>query len=113
MTCGSGCHGGIVTSYNLVPGEVFTETEWMTPGFDQGINWSTMTTPHQICTKVRQRLVTSAQLQEHFFEDARIAWAVHSGRVPFGNTLPTAPPHDYFMWKNTVYWWILAGAPCP
>jgi hypothetical protein len=110
LRCGSGCHQGIIYA---VPGETFSETEWMTPGFDQGINFSQLTA-QQICNKVVSRLPTAADQRTHFFEDARIAWAVHSGVLPLNHgTLPTAPPNDFHAFKNMINWWIDSGAPCP
>jgi hypothetical protein len=105
----SNCHGGIKFA---VPGEGFNETEWMVPKFDMGIDW-TGKTFSQICAKVKSRLTTKEAMEEHFFEDARIAWAVHSGVVPGGTMKPKAPPGNFADFKVLMEAWIQGGSPCP
>jgi hypothetical protein len=109
LRCGSGCHVSIA---NSVPGESFNETEWMVPKFDMGIDW-TGKNAAQICATVTSKLTTEAALEEHFFEDARIAWAVHSGVVPNGTAKPKAPPGNFADFRSLMYAWILGGRPCP
>jgi hypothetical protein len=78
----SGCHAGL-TAYS-VPGKTFIQNEWMTPKFDQGIDW-TGNTAYRICQKIKSRLTTPEKMKTHFFEDARIGWAVNMAK-----SLPTS-----------------------
>lgn len=109
LRCGSGCHVAIGSS---VPGESFNETEWMVPKADMGIDW-TGKDAAQICATVTSKLTTEQAMEEHFFEDARIAWAVHSGVVPNGTAKPKAPPGDFDAFRSLMYGWILGGRRCP
>ena len=108
LTCAYSCHD--VT--DVVPGETFDETEWMTPAFDQGLDFSVRTSA-QICAKLKQRLPTADAVIQHFTEDARIAWAVHDGEKPFGLGGETAWPHSYDDFAANVYAWVGGGMPCP
>jgi hypothetical protein len=108
LRCGSGCHNVA----GAVPGHTFAETEWMIPKFDMNINWSTMTVA-QICARVKANLPTDAATQHHFFEDARIGWAVNDGRTPGGTTLPKAPPGSFAEFTRIINAWITSGRPCP
>jgi len=109
MRCGSGCHVSIASS---VPGETFDETEWMVPSFDMGIDW-TGKSVSDICVTVKTHLPTAAAQEKHFFEDARIAWAVHSGVLPNGTQKPKAPPGNFAAFKVLMEAWIQDGSPCP
>jgi hypothetical protein len=109
LRCFNGCHD--VAS--VVSGETFNETVWMAPGADQDINFN-LKTDSQICAKVKQRLPTDDAKLEHFLEDARIAWAVHSGALPLG--VPggsKAPPYSFWDFQDIVVPWIAGGSPCP
>jgi hypothetical protein len=105
-----GCHNSI--SYS-VPGKTFTTTEWMTPKFDQGIDW-TGKTPYQICQKVKSRfLANPSAMQTHFFDDARIGWAVNDAVTPNNVQLSKAPPGNYAAFVSLVRPWIFGGQACP
>lgn len=111
LRCGGGCHGYVVA--HAVPGKTFGETEWMVPDADMDIDW-TGRTISQICNRVKQNLTTVAKMEKHFFDDARIAWAVHSGALPNGRpNKGTAPPHDYYTFETLMKVWIEGGQPCP
>ena len=110
LTCGRGCHQAIA---NVVPGTTFHETEWKAPHFSMGIDWRNKT-PGYICQKVTSSLPTQAALTNHFHEDARIAWAVHSGVLPLGKgTLPVVPPGDFHKFLKIIDPWIFVDFPCP
>jgi hypothetical protein len=49
---------------------------------------------------------------EHMSEDKLVLWAVGDGRLPFGGTVPTAPPNDIAQWRALVQQWVDAGLPC-
>jgi hypothetical protein len=108
LTCEFTCHDVA----DVVPGETFTQTEWMAPAFDQGLNFSTRTDA-QICAKLKQRLPTGDAVLEHFLEDARIAWAVEDGDKPFGIAGPSAWPNSYQDLAANVSAWVASGMPCP
>lgn len=116
LTCNGGCHSpesrARAAEGARFGGVVFTETEWKVPAKDLDIDWYTKTVP-QICQRVRTRLPTDAALKKHFHEDARLAWAIESGRTPNGNEYPTAPPHDFLKFLDIVDLWIDNGFPCP
>jgi len=118
VRCGSrgGCHAGIIAEpdFILLDGEAvnFVELEWMTPGFEIGIDWRNRT-PEDICHTVKEHLPTARAMRRHFFEDARIAWAVHSGKRPGVGYLEIAPPYDFGAFQDLMNAWIDAGAPCP
>jgi hypothetical protein len=110
LRCNGGCHTDIAQS---VPGTTFAVTEWMAPAFDMGIDW-TGKTPSQICNTVKANLPTTAEMDAHFFGDARIAWAVNSGVLPLGaGSVPKAPPGDYTQFVNRVSAWTDGGQGCP
>ena len=110
LTCGGGCHQAIV---NVVPGTTFHETEWKAPHFSMGIDWRNKTSS-DICQKVTSNLSNQEALKNHFHEDARIAWAVHSGVLPMGKgTLPVAPPGDFHQFLKIIDPWIFVDFPCP
>ncbi len=110
LTCGGGCHQAIA---NVVPGTTFHETEWKSPHFSMGIDWRNKT-PGYICQKVTSSLPNQAALTNHFHEDARIAWAVHSGVLPLGKgSLPVAPPGDFHKFLQIIDPWIFVDFPCP
>lgn len=104
----SGCH----TVQNSVPGKVFTETEWMVPKFDQGIDW-TGKTPAFICLKVRSRLSTPDKMKQHFFDDGRIGWALQSAITPDSVQHAKAPPGNYADFVMLMTPWIDGGQECP
>ncbi len=111
LGCGGGCH--VEISRQPVAGVEFHDTEWKTPRFDMGIDWRGKSDQY-ICQKVTSSLPTAAMKREHFYQDTRIAWAVHSGALPLGRgKLATAPPGDYWKFMEIVDWWIRSGAPCP
>lgn len=114
LGCGGGCHTRIKEATQPVPGIVFHDSEWKTPRFDMGIDWRGKSADY-ICQKVTSSLTTEKMLRDHFFHDARIAWAVHSGKIPppGEGMLSKAPPGDYFKFKKRVEAWIMAGVPCP
>lgn len=106
----SGCHTSVAYS---VPGKTFTVTEWMTPKFDQGIDW-TGKTPYQICQKVKSRFIANpAKMAAHFFDDARIGWAVNDAHTPNGVQHSKAPPGNYASFVALVRPWIDGGQACP
>jgi hypothetical protein len=114
LGCGGGCHTMIKEATQPVPNVVFHDSEWKTPRFDMGIDWRGKSDDY-ICQKVTSSLTTSQKLRDHFFHDARIAWAVHSGLIPppVGGRLTKAPPGNYFQFKKRMDAWIRAGVPCP
>jgi hypothetical protein len=87
-------------------------SDWRSPFFAQGIQWSTMTAS-QICLTVKSKLPTTQQTWNHFHLDPRVKWAVSSGVTPYGKKLPTAPPGSMAGFLNVVDAWIAAGRPCP
>ncbi|HEY2510006.1 MAG TPA: hypothetical protein VGI39_04095 [Polyangiaceae bacterium] len=110
LRCGGGCHTDIAQS---VPGTTFTVTEWMVPAFDMGIDW-TGKTPSQICNTVKSHLPTAAEMDAHFFQDARIGWAVNSGVLPLGaGSIPKAPPGNFTDFVSRVSAWIDGEGACP
>jgi len=112
ISCNSGCHWDVALG-QVVPGVEFHDVEWKSPGFDLGLDWRNKT-PQYICQKVNATLPTPQAKKKHFHEDARIAWAVHSGKLPLGRgTLPVAGPGDYFEFVQRVDAWIDHGSPCP
>jgi hypothetical protein len=97
----------------LVPGFRFDDKEWKAPGADMGINW-TGKSAVEICKIVTTKLPTRQLLKHHFHDDIRIAWAVHSGKLPTGRLpLPVAPPGSYLEWKKFTTAWADSGFPCP
>jgi hypothetical protein len=53
-------------------------------------------------------------MKTHFFEDARIGWAVNSGEIPTNKpALPKAPPGDYYAFVALMTPWIDGGQACP
>ncbi len=53
-------------------------------------------------------------MKTHFFEDARIGWAVHSGEIPTNKpALSKAPPGDYYAFVDMMTPWIDGGQACP
>jgi hypothetical protein len=109
LRCGNGCHD--VTG--VVPGKTFGVTEWMVPAFDMGIDW-TGKTPSQICNIVKGNLPTVDKMNAHFFDDARIAWAVNNAQLPLGyGSVGKAPPGNYTDFVNQVSAWIEGGQGCP
>jgi hypothetical protein len=115
LGCGGGCHKTHITEATQpVPNVVFHDSEWKTPRFDMGIDWRGKSASY-ICQKVTSSLTTETMLRDHFFHDARIAWAVHSGVIPppHPGVLSKAPPGDYFKFKKRIEAWIWADAPCP
>lgn len=115
LGCGGGCHKTHITEATQpVPGVVFHDSEWKTPRFDMGIDWRGKTAKY-ICQKVTSSLTSAEMLRAHFFHDARIAWAVHSGVMPPPNpgVLPKAPPGDYYKFKKLIDAWIRGDVPCP
>lgn len=115
LGCGGGCHKTHITEATQpVPGVVFHDSEWKTPRFDMGIDWRGKTAKY-ICQKVTSSLTSVEMLRAHFFHDARIAWAVHSGVMPPPNpgVLPKAPPGDYYKFKKLIDAWIKGDVPCP
>jgi hypothetical protein len=66
---------------------------------------------NQLCTMASQPISGHSPL-EHMTEDRLVLWAVGDGRVPFGGTLPTAPPHDIEQWRSLIQQWVATGMPC-
>lgn len=99
-----------------IPGKTFDDREWKAPGADMGINW-TGKSASEICKIVTTNLPSAEKLMHHFHDDARIAWAVHSGRLPLmakkQNPLPVAPPGNYPEWVKITRIWAFGGFPCP
>lgn len=119
LTCGGGCHYPHQSDFKIdeilqyVPGGKFDDQEWKAPGADMGINW-TGKSAVEICTIIRNKLPSAQALKHHFHDDIRIAWAVHSGRLPAGRPpRPVAPPGSYQEWKKITTAWIDSGSPCP
>jgi hypothetical protein len=50
---------------------------------------------------------------EHMSEDKLVLWAVGDGRLPFNESVPTAPPNSIEQWRSRVQQWVDAGLPCP
>jgi hypothetical protein len=97
---------------DAVAGEVFEETEWKAPAFERDLNWGEMNAS-LICSRVRTNLPTVEKARHHFYEDARIAWAVQSGVAPFNRHLGKAPPGSFAAWKEVLEPWIWGTMPCP
>jgi hypothetical protein len=108
ITCSGGCH--VVGS--VVPNETFDESEWKAPAFARDIDWRQKSAA-AICGRVRANLPTEAKARHHFYEDARIAWAVHSGITPYGQQLGRAPPGSFAAWKELLEPWLRGTMPCP
>ena len=70
-------------------------------------NW-----PRNICNRMVASMPNPETREKHFHEDARLFWAVESGRVP-GGQKPTAQPQDYDTLIDRFDEWNEAGAPCP
>jgi Cu/Ag efflux protein CusF len=87
-------------------------SDWRSPFFSQGIQWSTMGA-RQICLTVKDKLPTAQQTSDHFHLDPRVRWALSSGVTPYGKHLETAPPGDMDKFLAIVDDWIAAGRPCP
>ena len=72
-------------------------------------NWA-----RNISNRMVQNLPTPTLRAKHFHEDARLAWAVGTGKMPSPVfSVPTAPPHDYAVFVDRFDEWNEAGAPCP
>ncbi len=118
LTCGGGCHYPHMSDpmidqiLQYVPGGKFDDQEWKVPGADMGINW-TGKSAVEICTIIRNKLPSAQALKHHFHDDIRIAWAVHSGRLPAGPPRPVAPPGSYQEWRKITTAWADNGFPCP
>jgi hypothetical protein len=108
ITCNSGCHA----VGDAVPGEVFEELEWKAPAFERDINWGQMNAI-LACARVKTNLPTMDKARRHFFEDARIAWAVNSGIAPLNRHLGKAPPGSFAAWKELLEPWLWGMMPCP
>jgi len=108
ITCNGGCH----SVGDAVPGEVFDEIEWKAPAFERDINWAQKTVV-PTCARVRENLPTEAKARHHFFEDARIAWAVSNGHAPNNRSLGRAPPKSFAAWKELLEPWLQGAMPCP
>jgi len=68
-------------------------------------------TDAELCAMASQPVSGHPPL-EHMSEDKLVLWAVGDGRLPFGGTLPTAPPNDIQAWRTRVQQWVSAGLPC-
>lgn len=65
----------------------------------------------ELCAMASQPVSGHSPL-EHMSEDKLVLWAVGDGRLPFGGSLPTAPPHDIEQWRGLIQQWVSAGMPC-
>jgi len=108
ITCQGGCH----YVGDVVNGEVFDETEWKAPAFERNINWSQMNAA-VACGRVTTNLPTQAKARHHFYEDARIAWAVNSAITPAQTSLGRAPPGSFEKFREMLEPWLLGAMPCP
>jgi hypothetical protein len=108
LGCLSNCHD----VSNVIPGVLFTDTEWMTPAATQGTDWQFMSA-QDICAKVKANLPTATDQTNHLFHDARIAWAVDSGVLPFGIVVPKAYPYSYNDFQHEITIWTNSASPCP
>jgi len=108
ITCGSGCH----VVGDAVAGEIFDETEWKAPAFERDLSWGQMDAI-LICSRVKTNLPSVEKARHHFYEDARIAWAVHSGVAPFNRHLGKAPPGSFAAWREVLEPWLWGTMPCP
>jgi hypothetical protein len=124
----SGCHfdirqagmtdGGAATVLGQLG--TFTDYEWKTPAFAKNINWATKVDARDVCTTVVGHLKTKDLLHHHFFNDARLAWAVSAEDVHFpaaGNQSPiqqkeSAPPGNFKKFTSLVDKWLELGFPC-
>lgn len=68
-------------------------------------------TDAELCDMASQPVSGHSPL-EHMSEDKLVLWAVGDGRLPFGDTLPTAPPNDIEQWRGLIQQWVAAGLPC-
>ncbi|MGH7409933.1 MAG: hypothetical protein ACREJ6_02570 [Candidatus Methylomirabilis sp.] len=120
LTCNSGCHypkmgdERIWAILKYLPGGQFSDVDWKTPGFDMGIIW-TGKSASEICKIVTTKLPTAHALRHHFHNDARVAWAVQSGKLPpqTGGYKSLAPPGSYLEWVKLTAAWADGGFPCP
>ncbi|AKS43024.1 hypothetical protein [Wenzhouxiangella marina] len=65
----------------------------------------------ELCNLASQPVSGHSPL-EHMSEDKLVLWAVGDGRLPFGGTVPTAPPNDIAQWRGLIQQWVAAGMPC-
>ncbi len=90
------------------------DRDWRSPRFDQGLDFSQMTT-HQICNTVTSNL-SPDEMWVHFRDDPRVHWALSSGRVPLGHEdkpvlFPGEDGVDDFL--LILGHWVRHGTPCP
>ena len=110
ISCSAGCHD--IAGNTIVIGQVFEETEWKAPAFERNINWSQMNAALG-CSRVTANLATEAKASHHFYEDARIAWAVNRAITPAGTSLERAPPGSFEMFRAVLEPWLRGAMPCP
>ena len=95
--------------------------DWRSPKFIQGLNWTKLTTPKEICEKITGPFTDKngnvgppLDLHHHFHNDDRIIWAVSNGGVP--RERPKKPvlfPGDKESFLGTIDTWLASGKPCP
>ena len=86
-----------------------------------GINWGEIINAdvdgsmRNLCNRVVENLPSHSAREHHFHEDARLFWAVASGKAPppSSKELGTAAPHVYPLFLRHFDTWNDAGAPCP
>jgi len=95
--------------------------DWRSPKFIQGLNWTKLTSPKEICEKVTGPFTDKngnvgppLDLQHHFHNDDRIIWAVSNGGVPKGRPKkPVLFPGDKETFLKKIDKWLAMGKPCP
>ena len=95
--------------------------DWRSPKFIQGLNWTKLTSPKEICEKVTGPFTDKngnvgppLDLHHHFHNDDRIIWAVSNGGVPKGRPKkPVLFPGDKETFLRKIDKWLAMGKPCP
>jgi hypothetical protein len=105
----SACHGH------------YSDDEWFSPAFVQGLNWTKLTSPKKICEKITGHFTDKngnvgppLDLWNHFHNDPRIIWAVSDGEVPQGHaSKPVLFPGAKDVFLKKIDRWLDFGKPCP
>jgi len=95
--------------------------DWRSPKFIQGLNWTKLTSPKEICEKVTGPFTDKngnvgppLDLHHHFHNDDRIIWAVSNGGVPKDRPKkPVLFPGDKETFLKKIDKWLALGKPCP
>lgn len=99
----TGCHSGA-----LLPDEGTIDPGWQSAPATFDFRDKSDT---ELCAMAGQPVSGHTPL-EHMSQDKLVLWAVGDGRLPFANSVPTAPPHDIEQWRELVQQWVSAGMPC-